>query len=196
MNLQAIQEGLRHWFAIQTGIPVKHVHWAHEPTGMGAPVTAELSIVSTKGFGVDELIKTPQGEGATAGHFNQIDTKGHRALAVQFRVEARDGTALGQALGYCERARDRLRLPSSDALLDAASIGVNELLQCAPLPSRKHDNRMQTRAVLEIRFNATSTVTDEALQGTIGTARVGGNFEAGGATVAAPVQSYPVEPTP
>lgn len=193
MDWPTIKDGLRAWFAVQSGVPAEHVHWQGEPVGMGAEATADLSIVSTRGFGVDDLVRVAAG---VDGLQNEISTRGHRAVAVQFRVEARNGMAATDALAYCDRARDRLLLPSSQSALRTLGVGVNEVLQCKPLPSRNYDNRMQTVAVLEIRFNATASVTDEALQGTAAAAQVGGTITAGAEDIARPVTTYPMESSP
>lgn len=190
MDWEVVKTELARWFAAQSGIPEKLVRWSDQPAGMGGKVVADLEVVSSKALGADEIVRTPVTEGSTE---NTVSTKGHRSLTVQFRVEARDASPNGSAFVFCETARDRLVLPSSVAALADAGLALNEILQCAPLPAAVRDSRFATRAVLELRFNATATVTDDVTQGTAASLPVGGTVTAGAETITNPITSYPLE---
>lgn len=195
MDLVRCKEGLRQWFAAQSGIAVDQVQWAGEPRPFGAPLEAEIAFVGAiANVGGDELRRGPTQQDATKLAHTVLGT---RQLTVQCTVWARAGEPGWQALAYCDRVRDRLPLPSSEALLEAAGVALHSVLRCEDVHARLRGGRVEPSAVLELRFNAASVLVD-ATEPTADTlAHAGLAVEAvAGEAVTVPETMIPEIPTP
>jgi hypothetical protein len=106
--------------------------------------------------GVDELRPTANIADATLA---DIEVVGQRELTVQCMVESYVDLPDRSALFLCERARTRLRIPSVEAALEVAGIGVIDAANVVDLPYET-DGRIFGRAAFDLRINVISSEVD------------------------------------
>lgn len=146
--------------------PTDPVVFENEPRPRHNGRIAILSWVSGVGVGVDDL--RWEDNGALAPDPNYVPTlAGDRMLALQVSVETLDQSpGAPHARAALEQFRTRIRRPSSLAALRAANLGMVDVGAVSQADYRV-DNRMISRALIELRLNATTFDRDD--DGAIGT---------------------------
>jgi hypothetical protein len=156
VDLVATQTALKAWARALLGLASNDpVLFENEPRVMFNRVLVLLSWVSGAGVGVDETRYEDSGATAPAANMVPVLT-GARVAVLQVAVETlSQAPDAPNARALCERLRDRLRRPSSLAALKAANLGLIDA-QVITVADAKRDQRFNARAVVEVRFNATS----------------------------------------
>lgn len=162
MDLATIEPGLCAWVASLTGITAALVTFENAPrpqfTSGGRALLSWVSMVAKDTPGV-EWDYEDQGEEGDALDEMTPTVTGDRVLVLQVGVETIDHRPGYSASVLAQRLVDRAHAPSSDAALEALNLGLADVgaPQRADYPA---DGRMVSRAVVEVRFNASFAFTD------------------------------------
>jgi len=158
MDYAVLQPALVAWVKALTGLAV--VVWQDEPRPQSNGALGTLSWLGSGGVGVDEVLY--EDTGAAKPAFDLVPVvRGLRTLRLQVSVDTFSQLPAGNARTLLEALRDRLRAPSSLATLRAVNLGVIGATDITEAPY-KADQRWIKRALIELRFNATSGFRDTA----------------------------------
>lgn len=159
MDLAEIEPGLATWVASLTGITAALVTWENAVRPAFTTSRALLSWVTVVAKGppgvewdfddtavdaLDEMVPTVVGE---------------RVLVLQVAVESIDQRPGQNASALAQRLVERAHAPSADAALEELNLGLANVAD----PVRADytaDKRMISRAVVEVRFNASHAFVD------------------------------------
>jgi hypothetical protein len=160
MNLATIEPALVAWVRTLLGFAASDpVVFENQRRPADNGRIAILSWVASAGVGVDEVRWEDNEAPAPAPNLVPV-VCGVRTLTLQVAVETLDQTSGATARAALELLRARLRRPSSLAALAAANLG---LIGAEAVTSADYrvNQRLRSRALLEVRFNATSHDRDE-----------------------------------
>jgi hypothetical protein len=186
MDARTFADGMRAWVALTSGIHVDDVCWRDEPLGMQGRPCAELSMLrNSSGGSTDEVRLLAQGAGKDA----LVHMVGNRVLSLSILVRTRDQTPDGAARVYCERMRDALYWPSTQATFETLGVGLIEVSALVDM-GRVFDRRRESGAALDLKLSAALDVmpSGESL-GTIERVSMGG--AANGGTITIPDRVIP-----
>lgn len=194
MNWAQLQDGLKAWFAVASGINVADCFWDEEPEGFRPRPFALLRLNSHAGIGgTDEVQYESNGPDTDAS----VVALGNRTLTWSIRVRTRDATAGALPHAVLERVRSQLYMPSAEDAFAAAGCALVGSLVLMDV-TRVYQQRREPEAVLDVRLAAVSDTSELAIEETIGTfehARVGGTVTTeNGATIVSPDQTIPTIP--
>lgn len=170
MNLEAIETALLSLTSALTEIATEK---ENGPRSWGGP-TAFVSVYAITPVGRDEYsyaraedVETPYG-GPWGGVSKPAreTVRGQRELTWRVRIESYDQTPGYGAQTYAERLRTRLAWTSTQATLEAAGLGFQEIAGTNTLDT-KIDQRWVSVVVVDVRLNAQSIETDPTLYPTI-----------------------------
>jgi hypothetical protein len=164
VDFDAIKAALKALFATLAGIPAL---WRDEPRPFVKGPYVLLNVIAGVELGVDEVRRTNLDENGAptddpdAAESIAVEACGLRRFTVSVQPETLSQTT-GTALGYAERIRARLSLPSSLATLAAAGlalvrVGGSQMLDYV------HDNRAYSRASVDVFLAAASNESDAAI---------------------------------
>lgn len=160
MHLETIEPGLCAWIATLTGIAVALVTFENAPRPMDAPGgRATLSWVSMAAKDTPGVVWDYDAGAVDALAELTPTVLGDRVLVLQVGVESIDHRPGYSASALAQRIADRAFSPSSDAALEALNLGLADV----GAPQRADyasDGRMRSRAVVEVRLNASFAFTD------------------------------------
>lgn len=161
MKLADVQPALKAWVAILSGVDPAFVVFENEPRPRTNGTLALLSWVSDAAVGVDENRYEDSGAAAPDGNLLPVSV-GDRLVALQVGFETTDQRPDAPNARACAvRMRDRIRLRSSlsrIADMNLGLVGTDPIVQA----DYRAEQRMVARAVLGLRFNATSYERDDA----------------------------------
>lgn len=132
--------------------------WQHEQRPWVGKARALLRMHTTRSRGVDQ-VKWDQDVTLPAGADMVPTVFGVRELTLSILVETRDQTAAGDAQVHLERLRTSLRLPTVQAAFRAAGLAFAASVPVVNL-DEVVQNRMESRAVLDVFFNAIAELTE------------------------------------
>ena len=162
MDLEAIEPGLRAWIATLTGIAAACVTFENAPRPQAvAPGQALLSWVSVTAKDTPGVVWDYDADAGAADALTEMvpTVLGDRVLVLQVGVESIDHRPGYSASVLAQRIADRAFSPSSDATLASLNLGLADV----GAPQRADyasDGRMRSRAVVEVRLNASFAFTD------------------------------------
>lgn len=162
MDLTVIEPGLLAWASALTGVPLPFCLWENQPRVQHQGQLVLLRWVSGAGKGVDGFVYEvdPDVDPAEGPEMMAV-SRGPRQLVVQVDVEVYDQRPGRTARAALERLRDRLYLPSSAALLEAAVVALGAAPGSVLPTDYEGDNgRMVSRATLDVPLNAASVTVD------------------------------------
>ncbi len=187
MDWQTLCDGLKAWFARESGIPVTQVYWDGEDAGMREYPFADLKLASHSAQHGDELRFIDQGPGANLG----AEVVGNRRRVLSCRVRSRDQRPGARAYAILERVHDRLMMPSNQDTLASLNVGVQSVASMLDL-SNVWDHRQESEAALDIALNFSSSEVDtDSGVGTIESVEFGGSVHNGAETITVPDQTVP-----
>ena len=162
MDLATIEPGLCAWVASLTGIAAALVTFENAPRPQGAPGgVALLSWVSMPAKDTPGVLWDYEDQGVDGDALNEMTPTvlGDRVLVLQVGVESQDHRPGYSSSALARRISDRSHAPSSDAALEALNLGLADVgaPQRADYP---FDGRMVSRAVVEVRLNASFAFND------------------------------------
>lgn len=163
MDLATVEPELSRWVADLTEIPEVLCTWENAPRPQSTGARALLSWVSAQAKDTPGVVwDYDAAAGADDALTEMVPTVlGERVLVLQVGVESFDHRPGYSASALAQRLVDRAQAPSSDARLAAANLGLADV----GAPQRAdyaHDGRMVSRAVVEVRLNASFAFTDLA----------------------------------
>lgn len=161
MDLATIEPALAALAATLTGVEATCCVFENAPRPRANTALVILSWVSRSGFGTDE---TSWEYAANADPLLEMTptVQGPRVASLQFAVEVFADQRPGHnAASLIERARTRLRWPSSLTTLSAAGLALASI-GAATQADYRADGRMVSRSLFEVRLNGASTEADTA----------------------------------
>lgn len=155
MDLADIEPGLATWVAARTGIAAAVCTWENAVRPHFVSTRALLSWVSMPSKGTPGVVwDYDEAAGEVDALTEMVPTvMGDRLLVLQVGVESIDQRPGYSASVLAQRLCDRAHAPSSDVALETLNLGLADV----GAPQRADyaaDGRMISRAVVEIRFNA------------------------------------------
>lgn len=156
IDWQTIQDTLREWACRVTGL---RTFWRNEATEHEDRPYCELSVGVSDSLGTDEtLYEYDPGNGVL------VTTQcGQRIFTLGIRVITRGQNPTGAARWYLEKARTALRKPSSREAFQLANLALIESMPILNL-DRLFQDRMESVALLEVRFGTTAVEVDPGEQ--------------------------------
>jgi hypothetical protein len=163
VDLSAIEPGLCAWVAARTGITASLVTFenaARPQFTTGG--RALLSWVSMTAKDTPGVVWDYESQGAEGDALDEMvpTVLGDRVLVLQVGVETIDHRPGYSASVLAQRLVDRAHAPSADAALEVLNLGLADV----GAPQRadyEADRRMVSRAVVELRFNASFAFNDD-----------------------------------
>lgn len=163
MDLSAIEPGLCAWVAARTGITASLVTFenaARPQFTTGG--RALLSWVSMAAKDTPGVVYDFEDQGVEGDALDEMvpTVLGDRVLVLQVGVETIDHRPGYSASVLAQRLVDRAHAPSADAALEVLNLGLADV----GAPQRadyEADRRMVSRAVVELRFNASFAFNDD-----------------------------------
>jgi hypothetical protein len=190
MDWQTLCDGLKTWFARESGLPVTSVCWAGEDGGYRDFPTADLQLTSHAAQHGDELRWIDAGPDVNLG----VAVLGNRKRVLSCRVISRDQRPGNTAYAILERVRDRIQLPINDDSFHDLNIGLQGIATLVDI-SHQWDRRTESEAVLDISFNfaVDEEFTDSGV-GFIEHVEVGGTVHDGSTSITVPAETTPPIP--
>lgn len=148
MDWSAIQSAIQTWAENSTGLTAV---WMNQPRPMTAKPYVVLQIISSSIEGIDYVDYTYS---TTPTDRLIPSVNGYRLINVQVSCISRNQSAGYDAMPYLELARAKLHLPTSLAVLKDADLAVNWNSAIIQVRDTKFDNRIESRAILDIQFRA------------------------------------------
>ena len=164
MDLETIEPGLCAWVAALTGVAPACATFENAPRPQAvAPGRALLSWVSMPSKGTPGVVWDYDAEAGEVDALTEMvpTVLGDRLLVLQVGVESIDHRPAYSSSALAQRLADRARAPSSDVALEVLNLGLADV----GTPTRADypaDGRMVSRAIVEIRFNASFAYNDTA----------------------------------
>jgi hypothetical protein len=163
IDLQTVRNTLETWFrgALGTDIdgdPIP-VMWRDEPRRQ-APgnVRGILHITPSRSFGVD-YVEYDQDPGLAAGEDYVPTVKGQRGITLSLQVESLSARAGQTARFYLERARTKLRAPSTQSTFKGIGLAFQTAERVIDVDAEV-DGRVLSKATLDVQCGATAEYTD------------------------------------
>lgn len=160
MEYDVLEPALSAWVATLTGVDPLVVVWENVPRPRHNGVLVLLSWLSATKLGTDDAAWVYSVNPDPLAEMVP-EVGGPRVLSLQVSVETHDQRPGRTARAVAERLRDRVRLPSSVAALQAANLGLVQATSVTQSDYRV-DTRVVSRALLELTFNASAFVRDTA----------------------------------
>ncbi len=160
MNLATIEPALLDWAAALTGVERTCCQWQNAPRVRHNGALVLLSWVSHGSAGVDA---TDYAYAANADPLLEMTptVTGNRLAVLQLDLEVFQQAPGLNAAALMDRARTRLRFPSTLAQLEAVELALAsaEPIQTTDYPV---DGRWVSRRTMDVRLNAVARETDSA----------------------------------
>jgi hypothetical protein len=160
MDLATIEPALLAWAAALTGVPVAFCQWENAPRVQHRGQLVLLRWVSGVGRGSDGFTYEVDDDVTDDGPEMVAVSRGPRQLVVQVDVEVHDQRPGQTARALLERLRDRIYLPSSTDLLDAANVALGAPPGSILPLDYDIDGHFVSRCVLDVNLNAASVTRD------------------------------------
>lgn len=161
MNWLTIQNGIKAWFENSTGLTA---YWRNQKQPAYAPkAVGILQIISTSKVDLDAMDYNYSAL-QPANEEMVPSVAGYRLITVSCMVVSRDQSAGQDAVEYLELARASLNRPSLKDALKAAGLAISWTSQSIIPRDVLVDNRMESRAIMDIVFRAVQYIefTDAA----------------------------------
>lgn len=161
IDFQKIQDTLREWFSDASGIAT---YWFGEDVENLEHPYIELQINSSDGLGVDET-REEYDDTQPAGEKIIRSQYGNRLFVLSAEAHTRDQTPTGAARYYLEKIRTALFKESTVPVFSAARlafVGAEPLVNLDKI----FQDRLESRAMMDIRFATIATETDPKERGT------------------------------
>lgn len=160
MDLATIKPALLSWVATATGLEAV---WRDDrrpwfPLDASTPGHALLHLFGARSVGVDETRWEHDG-GAPSGEEITPSQVGSRIFTLSIFVQSLSHVPGEEAHHFLERARVRLRAPSSLEAFQAAGLAIVDSAQLLEIPT-EIDDRVVSAAQLDVRFATLSTFDD------------------------------------
>lgn len=160
MDYTVLEPALQAWVASLTGVDPLVVLWENAPRVRHNGVLVLLSWVSATKVGTDDAAWVYE---ANADPLLEMtpEVMGPRTLTLQVSCECHDQRPGFTARAVLEHFRDRVRTPSSVALLAAMNVGLVQATNITTADYRV-DGRVVSRTLMEVILNASAFVRDTA----------------------------------
>jgi hypothetical protein len=157
MDWATYQAAIEAWVRGQLGSGVD-VGWRDEAEGWLGKTRARLSVTGSESLGVDEVRWNLDGTRSPGDDFVPT-VSGLRNFVLSVLVETRDQRPSGAARFYLEKLRTSLHKPKARAALLAAGLAFQTATTVQNVDVTL-DDRVESRAILDIRFGAAVNETD------------------------------------
>jgi len=155
-------------FAGLMGIPC---HWADQPRQMVMGARAQIDIIATPAFGVDDRLRT---EDLDTGELTE-SAVGQREMVLQVSVWNASQSLATAARQYVERLRTRMHFESTQVALKALELSFRRCEAPVDLDGEE-DGRTVSRCAMDVRLGYAWRETDAENPGTwIETGRITAN---------------------
>ena len=159
MNFATYKTALLAWVDAQGGLD-SAAEMEGEEGGWQGKTRARLRIMAPKGVGIDH-VTSEQDDELPAGTDMVPTYKGDRAFTCQITVTSRNQDGNGIASWHLDKLYTSLPKPSVKALFKAAGIAYSSAEEIRDL-DHWSDDRNESQAQLDVRFNAVVNETDTA----------------------------------
>lgn len=160
MDFVVIESGLPAWVQLLTGIAVGVITWENAPRSAHEGARVLLSWVETHGVGIDEQRWDFDAEALPLEQMVPA-VHGVRSAVLQVLVEVHEQRPGHTARAVLEGMRTRMRMQGSLDALRAIGLGLADTPGNVVKLDAPSGGRIISRAALDVRFNATDSVTDD-----------------------------------